>query len=212
MIRVAKNRVAPESLSRTKAYDGEDVKKQLHADQHGKCYICERILHTDFQVEHLRSRENFPDKAQDWDNLFLSCTYCNLKKLNKYDDILNPAKEDIECKIRQEIDFSEKSARFTATDNGPATARTVEFLSRIYNGTSRCRKLKEELFFKEVLADINNFSKLILDYILDSSEVNENSVRNELHISKENLGFKYWIIQSDKKLHEVFSNDIVWNK
>lgn len=215
MIKVAKSNTAPESLKKTKAYDGEDVKRQLHIDQHSKCYICERILSTDFQVEHLRSKENFPDRIQDWNNLLLSCSYCNQKKLQHYDDILDPTKDDIECLIKQEIDFANKLAKFTALDESPETAKTVDLLAKIYNGTSKChkiRKIKEELFFKEILSDVNNFSKVILDFIINPSDDNEASVRNELQITKENLGFKYWVIQSNDYLTKVFAKDIVWNK
>lgn len=212
MIKVAKSNTAPESLTKTKAYDGEDVKRQLHSDQHSKCYICERILLTDFQVEHLHSKENFPDKIQDWNNLLLSCSYCNQKKMHHYDDILDPAKDNIECLVRQEIDFANRLAKFTALDNRPETVKTIDLLSKIHNGTSKCRKVKEELFFKEILADINNFSKLILDFIIDPSVDNEAAIRNELQITKENLGFKYWVIKSNGQLSKALANDIVWNK
>ncbi len=82
MIRVHKSENVPESLSRTKAYDGEDVKIQLYADQLDKCYICERVRDTDTHIEHCVSRNGNAGLAQEWDNLFLSCSYCNLKKLN----------------------------------------------------------------------------------------------------------------------------------
>ena len=62
MIRVAKSITVPESLTSRKTYDGEDVKKQLFADQHGKCYLCERKVTTDFQIEHLNSQENYPER------------------------------------------------------------------------------------------------------------------------------------------------------
>lgn len=39
MIRVHKSDTVPESLSRTKAYDGEDVKIQLYADQLEMLYM-----------------------------------------------------------------------------------------------------------------------------------------------------------------------------
>ena len=51
MIRVYKSPNIPASLISTAAYNGEDVKKQLLADQHDKCYICERYRDTDFEIE-----------------------------------------------------------------------------------------------------------------------------------------------------------------
>ena len=44
MIKVSKSKDTPQSLLKTKAYDGEDVKQQLLADHHEKCYLCERFL------------------------------------------------------------------------------------------------------------------------------------------------------------------------
>ena len=80
MIRVYKNPNAPLSLSTTKAYDGADVQQQLEDDHHKKCYLCERSLCTEFQIEHHRSQQNHPALRQDWNNLFWSCGYCNGKK------------------------------------------------------------------------------------------------------------------------------------
>lgn len=108
MIRVNKSEHAPESLTTTRAYDGEDVKQQLLQDQHAKCYLCERILSTDFQIEHLRSQQHNDVDRQNWNNLFLSCSYCNVKKLANYDDIADPSQTNIESGIKQEIDFSTK--------------------------------------------------------------------------------------------------------
>ena len=87
MIRVKKCSVAPASLSRTKRYDGEDVKKQLLEDHHEKCYICERRLVTDFEIEHFKSQDNHPELKQEWSNLFLVCSYCNGK--NPYTNIIS---------------------------------------------------------------------------------------------------------------------------
>ena len=58
MIREKKSEEVSLSLSATARYDGEDVKRQLLEDQHEKCYICERKLGTDFQIDHFKSQEN----------------------------------------------------------------------------------------------------------------------------------------------------------
>ena len=64
MIRIKKSLCAPASLSTSKQYDGEDVKEQLMKDQHEKCYICERKLVTDFEIEHFKSASNYPHLIQ----------------------------------------------------------------------------------------------------------------------------------------------------
>ena len=88
MIRVAKSSVIPCSLSTTKAYDGSDVLQQLEDDHHMKCYLCERSLCTDFQVEHHQSKEIYPELRQDWNNLFWTCAYCNGKKRHRNEKLI----------------------------------------------------------------------------------------------------------------------------
>ena len=212
MIKVKKCDDAPQSLTTTTTYDGEDVKKQLLKDQNEKCYLCERFLSTDFEIEHLHSQHNFPLEAQDWNNLFLSCGYCNKKKLSNNDDILNPAQHNIEQEIKQEIDFGNKRAKFSATNSESDVERTITLLERIYNGKLKCRNVKEERFFEETLSAVDSFSKLVMDYLNNPSEENKNAVHSSLSIKKEALGFKYWIIKSNPLLERVFGSDIIWNK
>lgn len=103
MIKVHKSPNIPSSLTTTAAYDGEDVKRQLLADQHDKCYICERNRDTDFEIEHHKSQTNYPDLVQNWDNLFMGCRYCNGKKSSDFDNTLNPKDCCIEDEIEQGI-------------------------------------------------------------------------------------------------------------
>lgn len=212
MIKQRKEANAPESLTKTKSYDGEDVKKQLITDQCGKCYLCERILTTDFEIEHLKSETHFPALIQDWNNLFLSCRYCNGKKLENYDDIINPIEEEVENSIKQEIDFEGKKAVFTNLTADVKIDKTIQLLNLIYNGTNRCRKIKDERFFEHILSTINDFSKIVRDYIEDPSDENKIAVKEELSICREALGFKYWIIKSNSHLEKVFYNEMKWNK
>lgn len=92
MIRIRKSQGIPQSLATTKAYDGEDVKRQLLLDQDSKCYLCERLLGTDFEIEHFAGREG--NLINDWNNLLLSCGYCNRKKFNGV-GTMRKAKEDV---------------------------------------------------------------------------------------------------------------------
>ena len=52
----------------------------------------------------------------------------------------------------------------------------------------------------------------VIDYRMNSSQTNEDIVREELAIGKELLGFKYWIIRDEPALNAVFGGDIIWNK
>ena len=212
MIRVYKSPNAPSSLTTTKSYDGEDVKKQLLTDQYDKCYLCERNRDTDFEIEHHKSENHYPDLVQDWNNLYMGCGYCNKKKSDFFDNTLVPKDYNIEDEIEQSIDFANKKAVFSSRVDDEQHNETIELLCRIYNGTKRAHTVKEERFFERVLGVVNRFSDLIDKYQENPSPDNKKAVIDELAIDKEMLGFKYWIIKKDKVLSQVFANDIIWNK
>ena len=212
MIKVYKSPNIPSSLTTTTAYDGEDVKSQLLADQHDKCYICERNRDTDFEIEHYKSKANYPDLIQEWDNLFMGCGYCNRKKSSDFDNTLNPKVFSIEDEIEQRIDFANKKALFVANNNDSQHGETIRLLDRVFNGTKKVRTIKEERFFEQALSIINKFSYLILCYLNNPNANTERAIKDELTIDKELLGFKYWIIRDTPMLYKTFAQDMVWNK
>lgn len=213
MIRVYKHNITPPSLLTTKAYDGEDVKIQLLSDQHDKCYLCERNLVTDFEIEHHKSKDNYPHLIQDWNNLFLVCRYCNGKKSKNYDNTLYPATINIEEEICQVIDYDNKQALFEAVSNPSSQhASTIELLNKIYNGKDKIRKKKEEKFFEYIISVVNDFSQLIIDFQKNHSITTKNLIIESLQIDKEMLGFKYWIIKSKQNLMNEFGEYLIWNK
>lgn len=211
MIKVEKSATIPESLLTTQAYDGQDVQRQLLCDQHRKCYICECAVEANYHIEHLNSQAN----RQDWNNLFLSCGYCNDKKLALYDNILNPATNNIEDNIEQRLDTYSKEAEFRSENNSTEVKQTIKLLENIFNGKEHdpnFRSPHEEVFYDRVEMSINDFMRKVIDYRINPSQTNENVVREELAIDKELLGFKYWIIRDEPALNAVFGGDIIWNK
>lgn len=205
MIKVVKSSTTPASLLSTQAYDGEDVKSQLIDDHKGKCYLCERTLITDYQIEHLDSTAD----RQDWNNLFLACSYCNLKKSNNYDDIVLPT-SNIEEDILQMIEGGK--AIFQVVNEGIGIDKTIKLLNSIHNGCGIARNKKEERFFEFVQSQVSNFSSVVKKYIFTKSVENRDAVIEELSINKEFLGFKYWIICSNVELKTEFADYIIWNK
>lgn len=211
MIKVEKSATIPESLLTTQAYDGQDVQRQLLNDQHRKCYICECSVEANYHIEHLNSQAN----RQDWNNLFLSCGYCNDKKLALYDNILDPVTNNIEDIIEQRLDTYSKEAEFRSENNSTEVKQTIKLLENIFNGKEHdpnFRSPHEEVFYDRVEMSINDFMRKVIDYRMNSSQTNENVVREELAIDKELLGFKYWIIRDEPALNAVFGGDIIWNK
>lgn len=211
MIREKKSEKIPSSLLTTQRYDGEDVKTKLLEDQHNKCYICERRLGTDFQVEHLKSREGHNDLRQKWSNLFMACSYCNGKKSDLYDNNVCPIGTNVENEIRQRIDFTQNKASFTTTVDDEPHRNTVGMLLKLYNGKRNLRNIKETIFFNETKQEIINFSRKINNFLTNSTPENRVLVANELSIDKSMLGFKYWII-CDNHLDNEFKDEIKWNK
>ena len=212
MIQLQKTTTAPASLANKDKYYGEDVIDLLAKDHYDKCYICERQLTTDFQVEHLHSQEHYPDEKYNWENLFFVCSYCNGKKSANFDGIVNPTKEAIEEKIVQKLNYRDNKADFIRNDTSKAIEQTIILLKRIFNGKNAIRKVREEKFFKEFISKMNNFEKAINDYLSAPTPETKEVVRELLSIEQEFLGFKYWIIKNNPTLFREFSNNIIWNK
>ena len=211
MIRERKSEKVPSSLLTTSQYDGEDVKAQLLEDQHEKCYICERKLGTDFEIEHFKSKNNYPGLRQEWTNLFLACGYCNKKKSSSFDDNLYPLDTNIEDEIEQRIDFSRNKASFTTTIDDAPHQNTVSMLHVFYNGKQKMRVIKEERFFDEAKQKMNRFLEKVNTFLMEPTPANRALVASELSIEQEMLGFKYWVIR-DNHLETEFKDEIVWNK
>lgn len=211
MIRVRKSENVPSSLLTTSQYDGEDVKAQLLEDQHEKCYICERKLGTDFEIEHLRSQEKYSKLQKELSNLFMACGYCSRKKSSSFDDNLYPLDTNIEDEIEQRIDFSSNKASFVTTIDDVPHQNTVRMLHVFYNGKKKMRVIKEERFFDEAKQKMNRFLEKVNTFLMEPTPANRALVAAELSIEQEMLGFKYWVIR-DNHLEAEFKDEIVWNK
>lgn len=213
MIRIKKSPCVPASLSTTKQYDGEDVKKQLMEDQYEKCYICERKLVTDFVIEHFKSESHYPYLKQTWENLFIACSYCNGRKSDSFDNNVNPLTTNVEEEISQRINFIQNKAEFDSSVTDVPHTDTIKLLNILYNGKDRMkpRNLKEEKFFNCTKQKVIAFMRIVHDYMVNPTEKNKQVVAEELSINSELLGFKYWII-CDNHLMSDFENVMIWNR
>lgn len=214
MIRIYKHPDAPKSLTKQTSWSEEDVIIQLKSDQHGKCYLCERTMVTDFQVEHYMSRTNYPALKFAWKNLFWGCSYCNGKKSDSYDNILDPTKENIEDLIEHTFDFPNSKVVFksTSTPTAAPVESTIELLGKIFNGSGKIRKIREQQFYDYAKSRITSFQNVVLAWLDSPTEEIKNVILEQLSIESEFLGFKYWIIRSNKRLFEAFGGNIKWNK
>lgn len=210
MIRVKKNADEPEGLETS--YNAEGVCKQILEDQHNKCYLCERTVSTDYQVEHLQSQSHHSDLIKDWNNLFIACSYCNSRKSNKGDAILHPSTTNIEELIKQQNDFRSKKVTFMAQSGDNAVVQTSALLSRLYNGKGFIRSYREERFYEEYLCKLNVFQHTISQYLTTHNEIYKKAIIELLQMDSELLGFKYHIIKENAELYKEFGSCIIWNK
>ena len=211
MIKVYKRETAPAELA-TKGYKCDEVKATILEDQHDKCYLCERKVTTDYQVEHLASQKNNADKINDWDNLFMACNYCNDRKKHYYDDIPLPSSQIFEEEIVQAVSKDSKKATFTPLDiNNQSMVKLSELLDKLYNGKEKTRNLMENRFWKEFLELYTAFLRRLADYQQTPSLDNKHLVEEELNHSAPILGFKYSVIKNNPKLWETFSACCKWS-
>lgn len=216
MIRVKKSNDVPLSLQipNCTRYDGEDVRELLFNDHFGKCYLCEQQTGKSFEIEHLKAKAEgfYPELRYSWGNLFLACPYCNGRKPNDFDQLLDPTTVNIEDIIEQRINFSDSKVINRSCQKNESTNQTISVLNRLFNGKSGLRDVKGQILYKDLQREISFFMELLIKYRLDHHETNKQAIIDCLHISKEFLGFKYWIIRDNEDLNQEFCRYIVWNK
>lgn len=214
MIRVYKREQAPDSLE-TNGYTDDGVKLALLEDQHDKCYICERKMKTDYQVEHLESRSGAPEKENKWSNLFASCNYCNDRKKHYYDDIPLPDSMDFEEVIHQHCDVINEKMNFSTESADLAVQKLIILLGKIYNGKDqeKGRNLMEKRFWKmDVFPNYTGFLRRITTYKESPNTDNYNLVAEDLGIDAPLLGMKYNFIKNDSILYDKFKDLMKWNR
>ena len=212
MIRVNKRHEAPQTLE-SHGYNHDDVKRSLLEDQHEKCYLCERKLTTDYQVEHLVSQKGDEEKINEWGNLFVACNYCNDRKKNNYDDIPLPDSMDFEDVIQQGCDMESKSAVFTTSEDEKKKKKLVTLLEKLYNGKiPGKRNLMEERFWNIFVEDYAGFLARLHAYIDNRDSDTYQLVVDDLSQNASILGFKYNFIKHNTDLFETFRDKMKWNK
>lgn len=216
MIQQRKSQPPPASLASGKRYDGEDVKKLLFEDHLGKCYLCESETEQNFVIEHLRSKNNYPELTCDWNNLFLACPYCNGKKLDLRDDILHPCEEPLELLIDICPDFMSPSRHVEIrplSEESKALQGTVELLDSIHNGVKPgMRTTRENVFYQRLREHLLDFQSCVLNYQHAANEENRRAVAERLQISQPFLAAKISILRKSPELLNEFAEETLWNR
>lgn len=213
MIRVRKREEEPAELA-GKGYKCDEVKNALLEDQNDKCYICERKVTTDYEVEHLASQKNNTEKVNEWENLYIACNYCNDKKKTAFDDIKHPDTYDVEDVITHSFDAMNESVLFSTSSTDADVMKTVKLLKRMFNGTNapKQRNLMENRFYNQFKMKYNYFQAAVHDYLLGKTDEMRPVINQLLSEKSEYLAFKYTIIMQNETLKKEFGDKVKWNK
>jgi len=118
----------------------------------------------------------------------------------------------IEDIIFQRIDYDLNEAKFESnlTDD-PQVFQTIQLLDRLFNGKYKIRKSNEQILYKSLQWELVFFMSKLNDYKMYGGNDPKDIIISSLHISKEFLGFKYWIIK-DSGMYDEFKDFMIWNK
>ena len=145
----------------------DEVIVALHEMFYGKCYICESVGDKSMDVEHRIPCKGDDDLRYDWNNIFLSCAYCNNIKLAKYDHILDCTVEDVDLLIAFHRDgYLRKDSKISiiALDRRPETVQTVELLNAVYIGTTKAKQFGADNLRRFLYTELNKFDDLLARY------------------------------------------------
>lgn len=212
MIRVRKSDNAPAELA-INGYKDDQVKRTILDDQYDKCYICERKVTTDYQVEHLASQSKNNENVNDWTNLYIACNYCNDKKKNSFDDIKRPSTYNVEDVIVHRFDAMNERLVFETTSEDPGVLQTIKLLERMFNGTNAPnRVLMETRFYNQFKMEYNHFQGVVHDYLSGRADEMRPVIENLISIKSDFLAFKYAVIMANETLRHDFGDKVIWNK
>jgi uncharacterized protein (TIGR02646 family) len=161
MFNAKKSPDTPKSLIRQKKYDSEDVVKQLFIDFNEKCYLCGDKVNKDHRIEHfIPHRDKNENLKYDWNNLFLSCDYCNGIKSDSYNidgkEIINSVNERIEDYVSHSyIGFPLSRIEINKNKSNNETDNTIDLLNKIYlknKSSSESQKIKREQLVNNIRA------------------------------------------------------------
>jgi hypothetical protein len=222
MINVVKSQPAPECLTLEKAkrksvnYRCGDVVYRVLEDFYNKCYLCEEKYPSTINVEHFRPHQGDRDLMFDWNNLHYACGHCNNTKLHQFINILDctDAKSSITAVLKFEINpaFPKEKVNVSSMDNSAASIETAELLNLIYNGKNTPIKIIEgENIRHKVCDNLNGFIANMNDYFNDKlteplRKVLRKSIVRELQPDSPFTVFKIWVVKSNDKFLEEFSN------
>ena len=157
-------------------------------------------VHTSPNVEHRIAHKGDPILKYDWNNLYLSCGYCNNIKLDRYDGIIDPIQVDPEEFIELSHDIDDKMRRMVIIRKikGYGDVDTaICLLNEVYNEPKpEIKKLACSMLKKKLFAELANFRQMLEEYQTNPSEAAKMVIEDEL---------------SDKSLFVAFKRNMAHN-
>lgn len=217
MVHFAKSQPAPTCLEAEKAkangdYKCGDVLDRIKTDFKNKCYICEYKEPESINVEHFIPHEGDKDLKFDWNNLFWSCSHCNNTKHNRYSSILNCTIEtdNVDIDIKYIINpYPYQIVEIETVVDNARTRTTKDLLLAVYNGTTKLKKIEAANLRKDLLDEIWDFQKVLMDYFQDTNSQEDTKyflikIRGHLNRGSNFTAFKRWIVRENEILRGEF--------
>lgn len=107
----AKRLTNPSVRPDSSKYGNPKIRERLEACSCGKCFYCEsKLSDTQKEIDHFVEVSVAPERAYEWNNLYLSCSNCNDKLSHceiPVEEVLDPCK-DSDIMIRENITFEDE--------------------------------------------------------------------------------------------------------
>ena len=195
------------TITREEDYRSGIVFQMLVEDSRGKCYICEDSVHTAPNVEHRISHKGDLALKYDWNNLFLACSHCNNTKLDKYDEIIDPAKVNPEkiIELSLGVDSELRGMVIVRKIKGNNDVDiTVNLLNAVYNGKNTAMKeFACQQLIKKISIEMSWFYQQLEEYKKTPNYDCKTVIERQLSGASAFAAFKRGIVRCD---HELFCN------
>lgn len=205
-IQKAKEILEKEKSKKSGEYNKTEVLDALKYVFNNKCYICENKKVTSYNIEHYKPhRDSSIDLKFQWENLFLSCAHCNNIKSDKYENILDCTKVEVDelISFRKKGSFAwDEKIEIEALNSLDEVKETVDLLKKVYDGTTSMKKLEALNIRKELRRELQKFINAINEYDETDGADKEDAemlIIRELKSNSPFAAFKRWIIRDNKE-------------
>ncbi len=194
-------------------YHEQQTRDLIKDDFLEMCYLCERYVNIDYEIDHFYPQKHFPKKENDWDNLFYICQKCNKIRpksinSNKKNEVLNCCVKNESDLIELKIDESTRCVSITSNNFNlqlsDKVSNTIGLLENIYNNKQNSNSDFSLELRIEILKQLASFVDIIEEYKLNDlqREYAENKIKNHICIQK--IRNKY---QKNKAQNKIYKQD-----